>query len=482
MFETQQPLWPYLPTLEHLGLALALGLFVGLERERRGKEAGLRTFGLASLLGALGAMLGTPFALVSLATVAMLAVFLNVQTLRAGDGAELTTAAALIVTTFAGLLVGLGHRLTPAALAVVTAALLAWKERLSGFSRALSEAELRSAILLAILAFVVYPALPTGSVDRWHLIEPRAAWMTVLLIAGMGFANYALLKVYGARGLMLTGFFGGLVNSTVTVTELAARDRESTGELGAVAYRGIVVATGAMLLRNVALLCILAPRTCVAAAPPFVLMFAGTALLLLVDHRATQSSATPPKLPLESPFAVASVLKFGLLFLVLQVGGVLAQRALGRFGFYVVSFLGGLVSSASAVAAAGTLAARGGIDARVAGIGAVLAALASVVVNWPLVARVSADRALSRRMIVPIVALVMLGATGLVVMRLHAWPPRALSLLTDEAAPHREARQRRRAVQVELLHEARAMHVDRLGRDADALADLAIREPLGDEL
>ncbi|HWE29401.1 MAG TPA: MgtC/SapB family protein, partial [Polyangia bacterium] len=197
MTETQSALWPYLPTLEHLGLALALGLFVGLERERRGKEAGLRTFGLASLLGALGAMLGTPFAIFSLATVAMLAVFLNIQTLRAGEGAELTTTAALMVTTFAGLLVGLGHRLTPAALAVVTAALLAWKERLSGFSKALSEAELRSAILLAILAFVVYPALPAGSVDRWHLVEPRAAWMTVLLVAGMGFANYVLLKLYG---------------------------------------------------------------------------------------------------------------------------------------------------------------------------------------------------------------------------------------------------------------------------------------------
>jgi uncharacterized membrane protein (DUF4010 family) len=69
-----------------------------------------------------------------------------------------STAAALIVTGYVGILCGLGHTLTPAAVAVVTAALLAWKERLAGFSKALTEAELRSAILLAILAFVVYPA------------------------------------------------------------------------------------------------------------------------------------------------------------------------------------------------------------------------------------------------------------------------------------------------------------------------------------
>ena len=53
--------WPHVETLTRLGLALAVGLFVGLERERRGKEAGLRTFGFAALLGALGGMLGDAY-------------------------------------------------------------------------------------------------------------------------------------------------------------------------------------------------------------------------------------------------------------------------------------------------------------------------------------------------------------------------------------------------------------------------------------
>ncbi len=35
--------WPYLIALQRLALALALGLFVGLERQRRGKDAGART-------------------------------------------------------------------------------------------------------------------------------------------------------------------------------------------------------------------------------------------------------------------------------------------------------------------------------------------------------------------------------------------------------------------------------------------------------
>jgi len=190
--------WPYLPTLVRLALALAIGLFVGVERERRGKESGLRTFGFAALLGGLGGLLGDHFALLSLSLLGVLIVFLNLHTLRTDQGTELTTSAALLVIGFAGVLCGQGHTLTPTAIAVLTAALLAWKEPLAGFSLGLSDVELRSAILLGMLAFVVYPALPPGTVDPWGVVEPRTAWVTVILIAGIGFVNYILWKLYGA--------------------------------------------------------------------------------------------------------------------------------------------------------------------------------------------------------------------------------------------------------------------------------------------
>jgi uncharacterized membrane protein (DUF4010 family) len=404
-------LWPYLPTLEKLGLALALGLFVGLERERRGKEAGLRTFGFAALIGAIGGLLGGSFAVVALIAVLLLAVLLNVQSLRAEQGAELTTSAALVLTSFAGLLAGMGHRLVPSAIGVVTAALLAWKDRLTGFSKALSEAEVRSAILLAILGFVVLPALPEGHLDRWQLIDPRAAWITVLLIAGIGFVNYILLKVYGARGVELTGFLGGLVNSTVTVTELASKDRESSGALRDMTYRGVVLATTAMTLRNAVLLGILAPRALAAAAIPLFLMLLVGIGLVLIRRRAPAGEAAPA-LPLSSPFSIQSALRFGVIFLVLEVGGTLAQRGLGGAGFLAVTFIGGLVSSASAVASAAMLAASGKTSPELAGIGAILAALASTLVNLPLVARVSKDSTLTRRLALPIAAVTVAGIGG----------------------------------------------------------------------
>ncbi len=317
--------------------------------------------------------------------------------------------------------------MTPSALTVGTAALLAWKRPLAGFSQALSEAELRSAITLAILAFVIYPALPVGKVDRWDLLDLRGALVIVILIAGIGFANYVLLKLYGTRGVELTGFLGGLVNSTVTVGEMAVRVRETGGALSDAAYRGVMLATVAMLLRNGVLLALLAPAALLVTWVPLAAMLVvGVALALyrtgglaiprpaavaaLVGASAGEPRAATegaagggdpgppvPDLRLESPFSIRSALQLGLLFVGLQVAGTLAQRTLGELGFYSVSVVGGLLSSSSAVASAGALAAQHTLSPWVAGTGALLASLVSALVNWPLIARLSHSAALKRR-------------------------------------------------------------------------------------
>jgi uncharacterized membrane protein (DUF4010 family) len=408
--------WPYLQTLERLALALAIGFFVGLERERRGKDAGVRTFAFAALLGCLGAMEGPAFAVASLALVGLLVLLSSVHAIQANHRPELTTSAALMIVGFTGLLCGQGHTLTPTALGVIAAALLAWKESFTGLSLGLTEAELRSAILLGVLAFVVYPALPEGAVDRWHIIEPRLAWVTVLLIAAIGFLNYILLKVLGATAVELTGFFGGLVNSTVTVAALSEPVKE-VRRLAEPVYRGILLATLAMLIRNGVLLAILAPSTLRYAVVPLVLMLVAGAGLLVLSRRGTNSQETPAeaKIPLQSPFSLWSALKFGLLFLALNAAGTVAVRLFGQFGFYVVSLIGGLLSSASSVASAAALAKAGTLAGSVAGTGAVIASLASTLVDLPVVARFARERPLTRRTAVALAAIVVVGVIGVLV-------------------------------------------------------------------
>jgi uncharacterized membrane protein (DUF4010 family) len=132
----------------------------------------------------------------------------------------------------------------------------------------------------------------------------------------------------------------------------------------------------------------------------------------VLRRRRQPPASAAPTLPLQSPFSLSSALRYGAIFLALQVAGTLAQRWLGELGFYAVSIVGGMMSSASAVASAGAVAAHGTVPAGVAGVGAVLASLVSAAVDLPLALRIGRDRTLARRLATPIVLIVIAGMGG----------------------------------------------------------------------
>jgi uncharacterized membrane protein (DUF4010 family) len=170
-----------------------------------------------------------------------------------------------------------------------------------------------------------------------------------------------------------------------------------------------------MALRNTVLLGIVATAALLSALLPIALILTVSLVFAVRDlGRTAPADAVPPQIPLRSPFSLQSALKFGLIFLVLQIVGTLAQDALGHAGFYAVSIVGGLVSSASAVASAAMLAAQGHVTPTVAGIGSVLASLASAAVNLVLVARIAHDRKLNLRLGRALAAVVAFGIAGAV--------------------------------------------------------------------
>ena len=79
-------------------------------------------------------------------------------------------------------------------------------EVLHRFAGGLSPTEVRSAVSLGLITFVVYPILPNEFIDRWKVVNPRETWTTVVLIAGIGFFNYVLLRLDSAKGLTTRRF------------------------------------------------------------------------------------------------------------------------------------------------------------------------------------------------------------------------------------------------------------------------------------
>jgi uncharacterized membrane protein (DUF4010 family) len=410
------PASPPFVLFTRLALALGAGVFVGLERERRGKP-GARTFALVCAMAGVGGALGDGYSWAVLGIVGVLVVLLNMRQLVRRQDIELTTSAALFIVAFVGILIGRGWSFVPVALAVVTAALLAWKQSLHDFAGGLSEGEIRSAIMLALLALVMFPLLPEEPVDRWSLVHPRAAGVAVIVLAALGWANYLLWRTYGARGMNVASLLGGLVNSTAAVAELAQRTRVLGAGFASFAGRGVVLATAAMLLRNAVIAGMLSPPVLGAMALPLGGMVAACVLALWrMDTRwlpAIAHEGDPREaLKFDSPFSLPAVLRFGAIFLALGIAGTLAQRGLGDVGFYAVSIAGGLFSSSSAVAAAGTLAAQGAISVEAAASGALLANLTSACVNLPLVARLGRFPRLTRAVAVTVSALAAAGLLG----------------------------------------------------------------------
>ena len=402
----------FLLLMERVGISLAIGLMVGLEREWAHKDIGARTFAFVALAFTLAWTISPTAAYTLMVALIPLVTLLNWRSLTRDGTLELTTTVALFATALLGILVGEGQYLVAAACGVVITALLAWKPEVVRFADALTGQEIRGALILLVVAVVVYPLLPTGWVDPWHLIDLKAAWTVVVVISAIAFANYVLLRIYGTRGIRWAGLLGGLVNSTATVAELAGRARDDPEHLSAFALVGMTTATTAMLLRNEFILGVFDPPALSYGWPALALMVAVSVTVML--RLGVHDAATAP-LHLQSPISVRQALAFGGLYLLITVAGDLADRAFGQAGFLVVAAIGGLVSSASTSAAAGILGAQGALSPALAGYGVVLASMASVLFHVPVAQIAGRNRALTRRLAGLSALVICAGVLGLIV-------------------------------------------------------------------
>jgi uncharacterized membrane protein (DUF4010 family) len=386
-------------------------MLVGLEREWSQKDLGTRTFTIVAMAGALSVLAAPAFAYLTFTGVLSILILTGLRNLREGRAIETTTAAAVIVTFILGILIGQGHHYTPVAAAILMTMLLSLKPALTHFAGGLRVTEVRGAVLLGLLAFVIYPVLPDHAVDPWGLVNPREAWLTIVVIAVIGFVNYVLLKLYSARGLYYSAVLGGLVNSTAAIAELAGLLRDQRESVTAVAMMIDLLTVVAMFLRNLLILAIFARAAVWTAELPLVVM--SLAAGICIWRQRTQGQISIGPLELSSPLSLSKVFKFGIIFVVIEIIGSIGQKYFGHLGFLLVSVIGGLVSSASTAGAAATLAMHNKITMQTAGIATVLTSMASALSNLPVLHQQIRQWTVTRALVLLSVAIV---AAGLVTM------------------------------------------------------------------
>ncbi|WP_256290325.1 MgtC/SapB family protein [Halobellus inordinatus] len=399
----------------NLFVAGALGMLLGLEREWSNKSAGIRTFTLTSLVGVAAATIGQTVLLalggLLVLTQGMLLGLRGVLTdVREGpadeeSGLALTTSTSLLVAYVVGVLVGSDYVLVGVVIAITSSFLLVLRRELHQFAKQLSHQEVRGAAEFAIIAFVVYPLLPSGTYGPWNAIDPQLIWMLVIAVSAIGFANYAIMQRYGGRGMLITGFFGGLVNSTAVIGEIANRAKANLGVLD-LAVATILVADAAMAIRNLIIVVAFVPQSAFSVGLPLGLIAVGGVLLTGYERNWRGEM----DLDLDSPFSSANALTFGVLFLIVLVATAGAQQMFGTAGFLVTSFLSGLLSSGTTTTTAVSLTSTGQISPSVAAQGVLAGTLASILVKVWLA--VGINRKLFRPVTLRSAYLSMLGLVG----------------------------------------------------------------------
>ena len=376
--------------LQSLATALGLGLLVGLQREWvQSHVAGIRTFALLSLFGALCGMLGIAFggwiiaaALIALASIVILGNLAELKNKQPDTG--LTTEMAMLVMFTTGIITVLGHRLVAVVIAGTVMVLLQSKKPLHNMVRRIGEDDLREIARLVLAGLVILPVLPNREMGYLGVLNPFSIWLMVVLIVGISLAAYLAQKFLGGtRGSALAGIFGGLISSTATTASLARRshDHDSYGiSLAAIA----LIASAIVFVRVMVEVMIAAPGHLQAMLPPVLAMMVWFGLIAVVTHRISQKKGrhSADESP---PSELKSAVLFGLLYAVVLVIVAAARKHFGSSGLYMAAALSGLTDMDAITLSTSRLVSTGHLESTIAWRMILLGGMANVVFKGALV-------------------------------------------------------------------------------------------------
>ena len=345
------------------GIALAIGMLIGIEREHDSREkdrahfGGIRTFPIIALAGALSCWLARSLGPgVFIAVLALLGLLLGANAWwdrknDDGEGRGLTTEFAALVTFCIGAVpfvyvagLGLQHRLLlTAGLAGVVMSLLALRKPLHKLADKIKSEEMYATARFVIIVAVILPLLPNRTWDPWEAINPFWIGVFVVMICGISFAGYVAFRALGGRtGSMLTAVLGGLVSSTATTLSFSRRAREQSG---GVALFAVVIG----LASSVTI-----PRVAVEAgainyqllpslAIPLAVTLAGILVATgLIFWRARRGEKQDLKVKISNPFRLTKALQFAAVFAFVRLITAIAQAELGDGGLYASAAIAGL--------------------------------------------------------------------------------------------------------------------------------------------
>jgi len=402
-----------------LVVSALLGALIGLQREynqiheKIRQFAGIRTFILFSILGATLSyvssiiikdywLLVAGFALIAiLSIVAYMLDYLN----KKDSGA--TTEVAAILTFAVGILCGLNLIEEAVIFGILITVILTFKKNIHHFAEKMKQKELIAIVQFAVFSLVILPLLPNKEyspldvpvlgellksiglgeniLNQLAIFNPYHFWWMVILVAGISFLGYILVKFLGtSRGYGLTGLVGGLVSSTAVTLSMASESKKYKKVVNPF-VAAVVVASATSFIRVLLEVMIVNNSLVSMIIVPLGLMgllsYVIAFIFFLRESKAEQKKAGTKEIQFEQPFNILTALKFGLFFVLIIFVAKLAQIFAGSTGLYVAGILSGLADVDAITLTMSKLSKLGEIAPNVAVITIILAVASNTLVK-----------------------------------------------------------------------------------------------------
>lgn len=390
----------------NFAVALGIGLIIGAERERNnGAEkgnavAGVRTFAIASLLGATSYMVNIWLHIAILISVMF---FVTVAYLKSNNqDPGLTTEISLLFTIILGGLTIVNPSLA-ASLGIATALLLLAKKRLHGFViDTVTKSELYEFLILAAATLIILPIVPNAFIGPFNAINPRNLWLIVIFIMTINALGHLALRLFGQRiGLPIVGFVSGFISSIATVGSMGERAKH-TPNLCRAAVCGATLSSFATIIQLSMLLAAIHPATLNTLKWPLVFGAVAIAIYCLVLTIQLLHQRSAHSLVVDKSFSIKTALWFaGMIAIVLIVSAAL-MNWFGQNGLIFASGIAGLADAHSPSISVATMAASGKISVASAAV-PILVALSINSLSKSIMAVYSGSKAYATQVILGLV-------------------------------------------------------------------------------
>ncbi len=367
------------------GIALGLGLLIGLQRERTADRlGGIRTYPLIAIFGALAARLSelhdipwlVPAGLLCMTILVLLG---NVERMRGEqESTGITTEVSALLMYLLGAFLVLGEMMVAVALGATIAVLLHLKPTLHKFAKRLPEQDLHAIIQFALISLIILPVLPNRTFGPYDVLNPFKIWLLVVLIVGIGLGGYGVYKLVGTRaGTLLSGLIGGLISSTATTVSYARRAKINRG-ISELAALVILIASTTLFVRMFVEISVVAPRILSKVAAPLALLLIIHLVICTLAYRSVgQHEKSMPEQ--SNPAELTPALIFGALYALITIAIAAAKEYFGSRGIYVVALISGFTDVDAITLSTANLAGAGTIEVSTAWRAMVIATLANMI-------------------------------------------------------------------------------------------------------